>query len=340
MVEDEADVIRYIFELYAREGLSIRGIAEHLTDDDIPSPTGRSSWGKSTITKILRNETYIGTNYYNKSKRNGKDREQRAREKWIPIDTTPIVDPRIFREVQEKLRRNKAVRRQEPRRFYLLSGMVYCPDCGRPYACQTQKAGKHRRKNDAPQYRHRSREGHCRNRIISARKVDPVVWSRIVEVLLDPDNLRKGYEESLEQQQATTKRQRLRLETLERARQKHEKKGANLMTAYLDPDIQLTKTEYLQQRTAIEDELKTLDAEIDEIRTQLASVAAPPEFETIEAFAGEVREQLEGADDLSPPEKRKILELLHVRVFIPEEGELWLEGWFDPPRERQSITSR
>ncbi len=340
VLEEEAEVVREIFELYGREGLSIRGITEHLTDRGVSSPTGRPSWGKSTVSKILRNETYIGTNHYNKFKRQGKAQVERAREDWIPIETTPIVDPHLFREVQEKLRRNKAARRKEPRRFYLLGGMVFCPDCGRPYATQTQKAGRNRRLHDAPSYRHRSKEGHCRNRTISARKVDPVVWDRIAEVLLDPANLRKGYEESLDQQQATTKRQRQRLETLERARLKHDQKAANLMTAYLDPDIQMTKPEYLKQRTAIEDELVTLADEIETIRAQLDQVEVPPEFETIEAFANEVRDQLDGESDLTPQAKRQIFELLHVKVFIPEEGELWLEGWFDPPRERQSITAR
>ena len=176
--------------------------------------------------------------------------------------------------------------------------------------------------------------------MISARKVDPVVWDRIVEVLLDPDNLRKGYEESLEQQQATTKRQRRRLETVERARHKLEQKGANLMAAYLDPDLQITKSEYLQQRAAIDDEVGTLEDEIESLLELLASVEVPPEYETIKAFADEVRDQLEGEDDLTPQDKRKILELLHVQVFIPDDGELWLEGWFESPSEWQSTMSR
>lgn len=340
VVESEADVVRRVFELYARDGLSIRATAELLTDEGVPSPTGRPTWGKSTVSKILRNETYAGTNHYNKHKRNGKTQELRAREKWIPIVTTPIVEPSLFREVQERLRRNAAVRRREPQRFYLLGGMIFCPDCGRPYACQTQKAGRHRRKTDAPSYRHRAREGHCRNRMISARKLDPAVWNRIVEVLLDPDNLRRGYQENLDQQTARQKRQRRRLEILERARLKHDQKRSNLMVAYLDPDLQLTKAEFLQQRELIDREIESVDREIGRLTEELAVVEVPPELETIDAFAGIVRSQLEDHGDLTRQEKRRILELLHVRVFIPEEGELWLEGWFEPPRKRQSTTLR
>ena len=57
VVEEEAEIVRQIFALYGREGLSIRGIAERLSTDGIPSPTGRPTWGKSSIFNILRNET-------------------------------------------------------------------------------------------------------------------------------------------------------------------------------------------------------------------------------------------------------------------------------------------
>ena len=259
---------------------------------------------------------------------------KRPRDEWIPIETTLIVDTLLFAEVQEKLRRNKDVRRQQPRRFYMLGGMVFCPDCGRVYTSQTQPAGKHRRKNDAPSYRHRAKEGHCRNRMISARKVDPIVWDRIVEVLLKPDNLREGYEESFELQQATTKRYGRSLQTLKRSRVKLDQKRKNLMDVYLDPDIQMTKPEFLHQQAAIDNELGTLEREIKSIEEDLAEVEIPPEYETIEAFADEIRDQLEGEDELTPREKRKILELLNIRVYIPEDGNLWLEGWFQSSSER------
>ena len=339
VVEEEAEIIRRIFNHYSQDGLSVRGISELLTGERIPSPTGRSTWGKSSVSKILRNETYAGRNYFNKHRRNGRLQELRSREDWIPIETTPLVERPLFEEVKERLHRNAAVRRQEPRRFYLLGGMVFCADCGRPYVTQTQPAGRHRRKTDAPSYRHRAKEGHCRNRTISARKIEPVVWDRIIERLLDPENLRKGYEESLEQNLATTGRQRRRLETLGRALEKQEQKRTNLIDAYVDPEIRITKAEYSQRRSTIEGEIKTLEADISSLRDQLTSVDVPPEYETIKAFSKEIRDQLGGEAEITPEQRRRILQLLHVRIFIPEHGDLRLEGWFEPSGKGHKATS-
>jgi site-specific DNA recombinase len=58
--------VREIFYLYVERGLSVRQIALWLRERGIPSPTGRPIWGTSTIDRLLRNEAYIGTMYYNR----------------------------------------------------------------------------------------------------------------------------------------------------------------------------------------------------------------------------------------------------------------------------------
>jgi site-specific DNA recombinase len=89
------------------KGRSIRQIAFDLLDRGIPSPTGKSIWGTSTITRLLNNEAYIGTVYYNRREslegngprgaRNRKTRSrERPREEWIPIPVPAIVDRDTF----------------------------------------------------------------------------------------------------------------------------------------------------------------------------------------------------------------------------------------------------
>ena len=50
-------------------GLSVRQLAFELRDRAIPSPTGKPQWGTSAIDRVLRNEAYIGTVYYNRHER-------------------------------------------------------------------------------------------------------------------------------------------------------------------------------------------------------------------------------------------------------------------------------
>ena len=197
----EAETVQQVFSMYVLDGYSIREITRRLTADNIIPPLRGEKWGRSSIPKILRNTAYVGYYYYNKYMRKGKRLSMRDLNEWIRIDVTPIVEDWIFEEAQTMLDENRTIKRGRPTRFYLLSGMVFCDDCGRPYMTQAHLAGRNRRLVDAQSYRHRVTEGHCINRQVSAKRLEPAIWSEVVKILLDPQRLRQGYEESLEQQE-------------------------------------------------------------------------------------------------------------------------------------------
>ena len=57
--EKEAIIVRQIFKWKA-EGLSLRRISKILYENNIPSPTGKPTWGMETLNKLLHNEKYTG----------------------------------------------------------------------------------------------------------------------------------------------------------------------------------------------------------------------------------------------------------------------------------------
>lgn len=59
IVEEEAEVIRYIYSSYL-SGLSVREIAENLSAAKIPTVKGKEVWNSGTVRNILRNEKYCG----------------------------------------------------------------------------------------------------------------------------------------------------------------------------------------------------------------------------------------------------------------------------------------
>lgn len=65
--EPEAAVVRRIFEAYVTDGRSMRQIVWSLAQEGVPAPKGRSMWGGSTLTRLLRNEAYVGRVYYNRT---------------------------------------------------------------------------------------------------------------------------------------------------------------------------------------------------------------------------------------------------------------------------------
>ena len=100
--EPEAAVVRRIFTDRAA-GITVREICRRLNADAIPSPTGKPTWGHSTLCRLLRNEAYIGRVYYNRTesvpdRRPTRRNRQvpRDRDEWIPIDCPRIVSDELF----------------------------------------------------------------------------------------------------------------------------------------------------------------------------------------------------------------------------------------------------
>lgn len=58
--DEQAKVVRDIFRWYL-DGASVLGIIKKLSNAGIPSPTGKGTWSKRSIEKMLENEKYTGT---------------------------------------------------------------------------------------------------------------------------------------------------------------------------------------------------------------------------------------------------------------------------------------
>ena len=68
VVEGQAEVVRRIFHMYVHEGMGSSSIAVRLTDDGIPTQTGKRIWRQSYVHHFLGNATYTGTWVYGKSR--------------------------------------------------------------------------------------------------------------------------------------------------------------------------------------------------------------------------------------------------------------------------------
>jgi site-specific DNA recombinase len=134
--EPEAAVVRRIFADRAA-GVTVREICRRLNTDRIPSPTGKPTWGSSTVCRLPGNETYIGRAYFNRTEtitdqRPGRRTRQvsRPREEWIPIGCPRIITDEHF-EAAARVAYDNAKwshRRAEPGEW-LLKGLVRCGVC-------------------------------------------------------------------------------------------------------------------------------------------------------------------------------------------------------------------
>ncbi|KAA3644780.1 MAG: hypothetical protein DWQ07_15350 [Chloroflexi bacterium] len=329
VIPEQADVVRRMFDWYTEEDLSIAGIVKRLEEQGIPSPLGKPRWGTSTVSRLLSNTAYIGRVYYNKSKSISKnERLPRPREEWIEIEITPLVSNPVFQKARLRLEQNKQRRRRQPRRFYMLSGLIVCDDCGKPFLAQTVPAGVNRQKVDAQHYRHRKSSGHCYNRMISARKLEPLVWATLVSWISDKDNIRHQLESRAEVAKELAEELDGKIEALQGRLARLEKKRDTLVDRYLDPDFPLSKEEFVSHKERLDGDILELVGQMEELDEQRQATYSPQDYAYIERLLSDLATVAEHPEEVSPQDRKEVLQILNAVVRVPREGEPFLHMAF------------
>ncbi|HEN4544006.1 TPA: recombinase family protein [Streptococcus agalactiae] len=128
--QDEAITVRYIFQ-QALIGKSPYHIAKDLTEQGIPSPSGKSQWNATTIKRMLRNEKYKGDALLQKTftidfltKKKNINRGELP-QYYVENNHEAIVDRETFDAVQQVLD-NKGRKSSTT----IFSSKLVCGDCG------------------------------------------------------------------------------------------------------------------------------------------------------------------------------------------------------------------
>ena len=136
VVENEAILVRKIYQLFLREGKTCSGIAEYLKEKGIPTPSGNScKWTKNTINSILRNEKYKGDallqKTYTADYLEHKVEKNRGHlpQYYVENSHPAIIDKEEWEIVQAEL-----MRREQIGAAYsgnsIFSSKLICGDCG------------------------------------------------------------------------------------------------------------------------------------------------------------------------------------------------------------------
>ena len=207
--ENKAVVVRRIFNIYAKQGWTVRQIAKQLTLQGTPAPGGGREWNFYTVDRILHNEAYVGTLYYNRHncaaiegthghKRPSCQRILRPKEEWIPISIPPIIDLETFHQAGIRVKDNQ---RFSPRNLqedaYLLRRLVRCGHCGLSCRVSSNTANPNcRHYYVCPgTKKHFLIEKRCSQRCIGADALDELVWEEVSTRLQDPDLVLEAYRE-------------------------------------------------------------------------------------------------------------------------------------------------
>ena len=191
---EEAAVVKQIFEWVDNEGLSARAVVRRLTRMKVSPRKGNSQWARSSVLRILRNETYVGVWHYNKHeacepvrapnpnqyKRSLKTSSRlRIRTEWLPLvlpDHLKIVEQSRWERVQTQLTKNTTFSPRNTKHGYLLKGLIRCGSCGASYMGDPNHGRFY--------YRCRAR---CKKYpVIREELLNNTVWSAVEEAVLNP----------------------------------------------------------------------------------------------------------------------------------------------------------
>lgn len=142
IIEDEANVIRFIYKMYS-EGFGIRRIINKLTNLGIYTREEKE-FCKSSIDRILTNEKYYGCNVRLKYRRPGlftDDETMRLNEKedWIIHEECDKIEPIITKDLFEKcmeIRENRRCVNNQVGVYHgtsIFATKLVCSKCGKPY---------------------------------------------------------------------------------------------------------------------------------------------------------------------------------------------------------------
>lgn len=136
--EEEADVVRMIFDWFVNEGIGVGKITRRLNDMGI-KPRSKEIWYQQSVSQILSNKHYLGKIVFYRRKTvvqiaDGKQAKKRA---WQPEENLLVVegkhpailDKEIFEKAQQRVYKEPRVpmqtKLQNP-----LAGLVFCSKCG------------------------------------------------------------------------------------------------------------------------------------------------------------------------------------------------------------------
>ncbi len=151
LIPEQAEVVTWMFEEYAAGNRTLPEIAREMNARGVPTKRGGLHWRSVNFAFIFRNPVYKGQPVAGRWQ-SRKD-ESRLNEtnrltgepiisshsywladpkNWIPLDAPAIVSEEVWDRVQERLRENKRKRGGNPQTIRMLSGRVFCPNCGAP----------------------------------------------------------------------------------------------------------------------------------------------------------------------------------------------------------------
>ena len=207
--EEEAKIVKEIFESYVYKGIGTTRIAWDLNDRGIRTKKTKSKLVQTSIVRMLKNPIYTGRVTNKKSEVTDfitGTRKDLPEEEWIVVERPEmrIISDELFNRAQEILaqRSNEfKLNNKREKTEYVFSTLIYCKHCGYSF-----RRIKRKYKEDGPEYirwvcsgRNSMGVNHCPNTtVIDEEELLNAIKEYLKSIISNKKNFMKAVEKEFE----------------------------------------------------------------------------------------------------------------------------------------------
>lgn len=268
--EAAARIVRKIFEWYVWEGVGKIGICQRLNEMGIENPSTYKkkrqrqayqnrnlswAWTPSTITKILKNEVYLGHTIQGKRRVKSykiHQVEELPEEKWIRVEHThePIIEQETFQKAQEMGKQEIKVQTGK-KTVSKWAGLLRCADCKEAMHRKSSQNATGKRYDYYVCSTYQKKSKHlCTKHRIRINELEEVVEQVLQEIVKKQVNI-KRLSQMLQGDQSEQKQEKI--VSKQKEIQRIEKRKQELYEDWKNGDI--TKEEYHQYKQGYQEEI-------------------------------------------------------------------------------------
>ena len=330
VVDEQAEVVRRIFQMYLDEGMGSYSIAIRLTDDGIPTQNGKLVWLQSRVHHILGNAAYTGAWLYGKyrhvSTEDGIRIHDQPEDNWIEIPIPQIIDDETWERAQALKKQRSRKAKRNTKVLYLLQHLLKCGECGHNFHARatwssvTVRNGKRYRYDLPSPNRYYMCNGmqsmrlDCRERPnIRAERLEEPIWAEVKRVIQNPGLIVAGIEALEAQEDGSLEEEMAQAERDLRGIQMEEDRAIRLYVSR-----KITEAQLDHQRKFITERLESARARLDDYRAREASGTEKRELmEAVLTWATEIGQ---GIDELRDEQRKEILQMVVEQVVIDRDN--------------------
>ena len=316
--EDEAPIVKMIYEWTVNDNLSPFKIAERLTNMGVPTYYGEKDWSKETVKTILTNQTYMGKVRWNdrmtvKTMVDGELKATRPRsnhsDHFMLYDGKhlkhALVDEETFKAASSRFHNDRT--RSNLKLVNPLAGLLFCKKCGKSIGYQSYK---NKKKPALDRYNHRQSSNGCKVKSAVAEDVIKAV-THALKLYIEDFELKLDNTPDVNENSINTQ-----LEALQKEIRKSERKLAKLFDSWEDDKI--TDNEFVQRKAVHNQKIENIKKQMEDLEYSI------PEREEYEDKIMLLSEALNAITDesLDADIKNEYLKRIISRIEFSRENNL------------------